>query len=223
VRFAYAIAMPQIPAARLKSSWHRPVVLLTGFGPFPGITENVSARLVNEIACRARDEFSGHDFHTSVLPVDWRTAPKHVTDLLLELQPVVALHFGVDKEAKGFRLESQGRNICQPAEDAVGAAPLAPVLVAGAADAYPSRLPVAVIAARLEALVLPVSISHDAGGYLCNAVLYHALHSAEAGLHFGRAGFVHVPHNLSGPPLTFDEALCGGVEIIRISLEDASG
>jgi pyroglutamyl-peptidase len=178
---------------------------------------------VHEIARRARDEFSGHDFHIAVLPVEWRAAPARVTELLLELQPVVALHFGVAKEASGFRIESEGRNICRPAVDALGATPLAPVLVAGAADTYPSRLPVAAIAKRLKALGLPVSISDNAGGYLCNAVLYHALQSTEAGLYFGRAGFVHVPDDLSGPPLTFDEALRGGVEIIRVALEDASG
>ena len=69
---------------------------------------------------------------------------------------------------------------------------------------------------------MPVSLSNDAGGYLCNAVLYHALHAIGSAGHPCRAGFIHLPVDLSQPPLTFDDAIAGALEIIRVSLLNAN-
>ncbi len=58
------------------------------------------------------------------------------------------------------------------------------------------------------------SISDDAGGYLCNAVLYHSLAFAEA--HGGcNVGFVHIPSDLS-EPRRMNEVGGGAFEIIKI-------
>jgi pyroglutamyl-peptidase len=216
--------MPQTPRFKSQHSNpvaadHRPVVLLTGFGPFPGMPENVTGQIVGAVARQARKEFPVHQFHIRTLATEWRAAPKRVDALFRKYQPVLALHFGVAQGADGFRLETQGLNVCRPAEDAAGCMPRAAELVAEGADAYAATLPVKAIALRLRSKGYPVSISDDAGGYLCNAVLYHALHTVAATGCPCKVGFVHIPPDLSGPPLTFDAAVAGSLEIVRCMLE----
>ena len=197
----------------------RPAVLLTGFGPFPGVAENISGKVVDAVAARAHKTFLHHRFHAVTLPAEWTAAPAIVGQLIAELSPVLALHFGVAKDARGFRIETQGRNACRPSVDAAGRPPLESVLIAGAITAYAATLPADAIVRRLEALNFPVSLSDDAGGYLCNAVLYHALHTVSAKGHPCRAGFIHIPSVLKDPPLGFDAVVAGSIEIIRVSLE----
>jgi pyroglutamyl-peptidase len=197
----------------------RPVVLLTGFGPFPGVAENVTGRLIAAVARRTRITFQDYRICTSVFRTEWQTVPKRVEVLFRSHQPVLALHFGVAQGAEGFRLETQGANICRSAEDAAGCMPIAPELVLDGARAYAATLAVEGIARRLEASGFPVSISDDAGGYLCNAVLYHALHTVAVSGWPCKVGFVHIPPDLSRPPLSFEAAVAGSLEIIRCGLE----
>ncbi len=199
----------------------RPTVLLTGFGPFPGVEVNVSARLAKELAARACDVFPDHHFKHAVLPTEWRAAPEKLIALISGVQPDLVLLFGVAHEARGFRIETEATNTCRAAHDAAGLPPLTSVLVDGAQAAYPATLPVAAIVTRLMQLHIPVSISNEAGGYLCNAALFHALHAAGSSQQPFRAGFIHVPPVLSGPPLTFEQAITGSLEIIRASLKCA--
>ena len=50
--------------------------------------------------------------------------------------------------------------------------------------------------ARMRAAGLPAHLSSDAGRYLCNAVLFHAL-TLHAGSRMpGQAGFIHIPEDL---------------------------
>lgn len=206
------------PAGRRPTNL-RPTILLTGFGPFPGVEENISGRLIVTLAKQARAEFPDYRIRSSVLPTEWHTAPKRVTALFQNHLPVLALHFGVTKEANGFRLETRGLNICRGSEDAAGCMPLSPELVAEGARAHAATLPVVSIARHLEARGFPVSISDDAGGYLCNAVLYHALQTVAVSGRPCRVGFVHIPPDLSRPPLSFEAAVAGSLEIIRCGLE----
>jgi pyroglutamyl-peptidase len=233
-RLAYHLPMPQKPKSNNRRTGHRPAdrrptnlrpkilrptILLTGFGPFPGIAENISGRLIVTLAKQARAAFPDYRIHSSVLPTEWHTAPKRVTALFQNHLPVLALHFGVTKEANGFRLETQGLNLCRSAEDAAGRLPLAPKLVADGEPAYAATLAVETVAQRLQSQGWPVSISDDAGGYLCNAVFFQALHTAAASGLRCRVGFIHIPPDLSRPPLTFEAAVAGSLEIIRCGLE----
>ena len=195
-------------------------VLLTGFGPFPGVTENATARLVPQLALRAAAVFPAYTFHHDILKTAWGAAPERAAHLIATHQPVLALHFGVAREADGFRIERTAQNLCRIAADVTGCLPTAAQLDCAGPDARTSGIDAAVLALRLEALGYPVSISDDAGAYLCNAVLYHSLAAAEAlAIRPCRSGFIHIPADLSGPPLSFPEALEGSMEIIRAMLD----
>ena len=54
----------------------RPIVLLTGFGPFPGVPENATAVLVPRLAKAARELFPTYDFVAEILPTEWTAAPQ---------------------------------------------------------------------------------------------------------------------------------------------------
>jgi pyroglutamyl-peptidase len=201
----------------------RPNVLLTGFGPFPGVAENISGRLAKDLADRATREFPAYHFAHATLPTEWQAAPKILAALIADLKPVLLLLFGVAADAHCFRIETEGANVCRVSPDAAGLPPLAPILVQGAQAAYSATLPIDAVVRRLTAHGFPVAISNDAGGYLCNAALYHALHALAQAGHPCSAGFIHIPSDLSpdvsDPQLTFERAIAGGLEIIRASLE----
>ena len=197
---------------------HRLPVLLTGFGPFPGMPVNASVRLVEALAPRARAAFPSCAIHAAILPAEWTAAPQRLEALITQVQPALMLLFGVAKDCTGFRIETQAHNACNAAEDAAGLLPASQWLTRDGPASHNATLPANEIVARLTARGLPAASSNDAGRYLCNAVLYHGLSYARDAKHPCRAGFIHIPHQIEGPPLTFDDALTGAIEILRVCL-----
>ena len=208
----------------------RCAVLITGFGPFPGVPRNVSALLAKQVGDEIRQRFPSSDIATAALPTEWDIAPERVVDLICELRPTLALHFGVSDIAQGFVIETIARN--QAARlDASGTLPLLPVIEPFGPDEMPTMLPAGRIWARLQRLGLPARLSRDAGTYLCNAVFYRSvLAQRELGMG-GRSGFVHLPVGITSTPgpdaglagqraarLTFERAKQGGVEIVAACL-----
>jgi pyroglutamyl-peptidase len=205
----------------------RPIVLLTGFGPFPGVPENASAELVTRLAARLRGRLPGHDVEAEVLPTEWSAAPLRVAQLLSELKPVVALHFGVSSKATGIVVEVRGSNLARPLADAAGRLPESDRLSPDGPDHLAASIPAAHIVARLRQRLLPASLSRDAGGYLCNAVLYRSLEQARRAAWPVRSGFLHVPATLGRPQplvngarcgLDWSQAIEGSLEVVTVSL-----
>lgn len=208
----------------------RAIVLLTGFGPFPSVPANATSLLVPRIAEAARAAFPGMSFEVRTLPTEWAAGLDTLGELYETLAPTLALHFGVSSRARGFEIEARGTNRCAFLPDAAGVFPAAPALREDGARYLASTVPVNAIVARLRRRGLPAFVSRDAGGYLCNAALYSALDLARIRVHDTRIGFVHLPSSLLvedrrpqfGPhprcPLTWDETVDGGVEIIGASL-----
>ncbi|MEQ1648185.1 MAG: pyroglutamyl-peptidase I [Hyphomicrobiaceae bacterium] len=216
-------------AVRSASSAGRTTVLLTGFGPFPGVAVNATMILVPKLAQLARQQFPGVEFVADVLPTEWVAAPKRVNDMLKTYRPDVVLHFGVSSRARGFEIETRGLNVCAMAPDAVGALPKGERIALRGPDEIRSLLPVADIVQRLRRRGLKAYASRDAGTYLCNRTLFHVLSMERKYPELMRAGFIHVPSSLvaggimtsnrylrSGPasPLSWRGALVGGLDII---------
>ncbi|MFY0614391.1 MAG: hypothetical protein JXQ99_22875 [Hyphomicrobiaceae bacterium] len=205
-------------------------VLITGFGPFPGVPHNVSAALAEEVGTEIRRRFPSSNVVTAALPTEWEIAPERVSDLICDLRPSLAVHFGVSDLAHGFVIETLARNETGRI-DASGAMPMTPVIEPFGPEEIQTLLPAGRINARLKRLGLPTRLSRDAGTYLCNAVFYRSvLTQHELGLG-GRSGFVHLPVAVRDAPgrdtpprqrravnLDFDRARQGGVEIISACL-----
>jgi pyroglutamyl-peptidase len=201
-------------------------VLITGFGPFPGMPVNASMRLLRELADTAPRLFPGVRFATAVLATEWRAAPLRLERLIAAARPDVALHFGVSARARGFEIEARARNACCPTADAAGVLPADASLAPTGAFYLTATLPVHHIAARLRRIGIPAFVSRDAGAYLCNATLYHSLLLAR-GAPRRRVGFIHIPASLAGSggcrpggscPLTWDQAIAGAVEALAACL-----
>lgn len=199
--------------------------LLTGFGPFPGVPHNVSGLLVQEIGARLRRRFPTSRIVTEALPTEWEIAPERVSDLICNLRPSLALHFGVSEQAQGFVIETLARNQTGRS-DAAGLLPMSSEIEPFGPDTLASQLPSGRLCSRLDRLNLPNRLSRDAGTYLCNAVFYRSvLTQMELGKG-GRSGFVHLPvaigagsndrrrYRSRAPVIDFEMAVRGGVEIV---------
>lgn len=199
----------------------QPSVLITGFGPFPGVPANATGRIVPQLVASARRRFPAVSFATAILPTEWAAAPAVLGRHLVRTRPHVALHFGVSREARGFVIETLGRNHCRDSIDAAGLRPRSGCINPGGAETHAVSLPVEAIVERLAAAGHPVRLSDDAGSYLCNAILYHSLCHAAAAAPQRMTGFIHVPADLDGPEagLTLSGAIAGGLEILAACLD----
>lgn len=207
----------------------RDTILLTGFGPFPGVAENASQRFVPKLAHLAARRFSAHRVVSRILPTEWERAPGRLKTLYERERPKLVLHFGVSSKATCFVIETQAHNLCRSAEDAVGALPSDTHIVRGGPATHATHVPAEEIKRRLAALRVPAELSDDAGGYLCNAIFYHSLLLAGQGEQPATVGFFHIPQEIQPALLKsradpkamrFDwgTALIGGLEIIRTCL-----
>lgn len=195
-------------------------ILLTGFGPFPGVPENASALVVEELT-RVAKKIAGAEVSSVILPVDWIAAPRQIVALIASERPALVLHFGVSRRAQGLVVETVARNRRGSVLDAFGKLPASEKIEEQGADMLASTLPAISIVERLRVKGLPAEISQDAGDYLCNAVLYASLQVCRE--RDARVGFIHLPVDLSGSNngLSVPAAVKGGLEIIRACLEAA--
>ena len=126
-------------------------MLITGFGPFPGVPVNATMQLVPELAAAGTRAFAGVRIATAILATEWAAAPRTLDGLLAEVKPDLVLHFGVSSRARGFEVESRAANACTQMPDAAGILPAGERLRADGAEHVKASLPVQHIVARLRA------------------------------------------------------------------------
>ncbi len=201
-------------------------ILITGFGPFPGVDENVSEPLVRAIEVTGATRLAPDRVIAAILPTQWQAAPVCVAALINEHAPWVVVHFGVAEGATGLQIETQAVNACLMRCDAVGRSPLSSVLNTTGAAVLQATIPVDQIYERLRHGTVPVSLSSDAGGYLCNAILYHSLQlSLEMAHPLGRVmkvGFVHVPVTFDPAAFNLEDAVSTCITLLEICLDTRS-
>ncbi|MEM9221109.1 MAG: hypothetical protein AAGB11_01735 [Pseudomonadota bacterium] len=151
-----------------------PRLLVTGFGPFPGVPDNPSARLVEWI-----DTHHLPGVKTTVLPTEWSIS-EDVADLARSADGVIM--FGVATNSRHIRYERISHSVASDARDAAGnPRPQAPV------HSRRTDLPATLLVEAARKAGFPVRLSHSAGTYICNTS-YGAALSANR-----RALFVHIP------------------------------
>lgn len=159
-------------------------ILVTGFEPFGGDTENAAAAAVEVLAA----SWSGPQYlHTAVLPVSFREAPTALAALVDRHGPDVVLAVGEAGGRVAITPEVRARNIAHARiPDNAGDRPHSRRIDNGPEwVALPYR-PAAAVAA-IRAIGLPAELSGDAGTFVCNRV---ARQVAALGI---PGGFVHVP------------------------------
>ena len=168
----------------------RRIILVTGFGAFPGAPRNPTETLVRRLERhRGRLARLGVDLRCVVLPVRYADLPDRLATLATRHRPDVILHFGVAGRRKRVSVETRAVNHASPLHpDASGRRPaqtLRPAQRQVLHASYPSRR----IFAALRGAGIAAEISRDAGDYVCNAALFHSLAQNLA----PEIGFIHVP------------------------------
>lgn len=171
----------------------RPRILVTGFGSFPGVPLNPTAALIASLSADPPAAPRGASLFFDVLEVEYRTLPARLEALGREVEPDIAIHFGVSSRATDFVVERRAQNrVCTQRPDQSGHVPAEAVIRPYGADCS-SSLPVERLVGALEGQGLPASLSDDAGDYLCNFLFFLSGGGHCPGFTPGMAGFVHVP------------------------------
>lgn len=165
-----------------------PTVLLTGFKPFAGDTENPTERAVREVASRWNGESR---LVAEVLPVEFEGAAVRLRALIDEHSPDVIICTGLAANRDRISVERVAVNLIDaPIADNAGHQPRDTSVIDGAPAAYFATLPVKAIVAAVAASGIPAGESLSAGSYVCNTAMYTVLDAAAS---HTKAGFVHVP------------------------------
>jgi pyroglutamyl-peptidase len=164
---------------------NRPV-LVTGFGRFPGVTDNPSGRAAAAVHGAT---VRGIPVVGLVLPVRWRIGPLVAIEVARALDARLVLGLGVAAGRTAVDVETVAFRAIDGRPDAAGEVRDLPP----GPDEIRATLDVDRLAAALGART-----SADAGRYVCNAWLYQVA----AALADRPVGFVHVPpEGLSGETL----------------------
>lgn len=170
-------------------------ILISAFAPFGGEAIN-PAQLV---LARLPDSLNTSRGSTPLVKIALPTAYDQAADILLaaidEHQPAVVISLGqaggrpaicLERVAINLKDSQQPDNLGQVFSDA----PIVP----GAPAAYFSTLPLKKMQAALKVLNIPITISNTAGTYVCNQVIYTALHHIAVHKLPALAGFIHLPY-----------------------------
>jgi pyroglutamyl-peptidase len=171
-------------------------VLLTGFGPFPGVAYNPSQAVVERLGRRQR--YRGFDLYTRVLPTEYKVASFIINDAIRTVRPDICICLGV-AEDPNLRLEAVARNRGYTnAPDNAGIVRTGMIQDDGP-EIYRSTLPLNAIQDALQYHGFPVKFSYDAGGYVCNHIFYTARRVCDLLGLPSACGFIHIPPVMEVP------------------------
>lgn len=165
-------------------------LLVTGFGPFPGMPANPSQRLAHRLGRMRRPALADVPICVRILPTTW-DAVAHVPALISDLAPSAILMLGVAGRRKAVCVESRAVNAAADAPDARRRHPMGRAVKPGAPAVLRATAEVQRLRARLR--TVPAAVSRDAGRYLCNALYFEVLAALASGKTSVPAVFVHVP------------------------------
>lgn len=168
-------------------------ILVTGFGPFPGVHSNLSGDLIRWIEDGRMRLPTDANVTTAVVPTSWRATADFVNQTMAELDPDIALHFGVSRRAPGFQVEQIARNAVSRAADCNGQAFAGPCLSEGGPPLLRPPVGAQQLVHELRYRGLPAATSRDAGRYLCNMLLYMSLEQAQVIEKTRITNFTHLP------------------------------
>lgn len=164
-------------------------LLITGFGPFPGIRSNPSAALVKRLARDLTLKRNGIAVVPRLIPTIYAAADAMLPELI-GLKPDAVLMLGVAAKRKGLSVEIQARNRLAQHPDAAGKRGPRPIIAAHAPARIAGRAPFARIVQSGRGCGIRVALSRNAGTYLCNYAYWQMLDALPRDT---PCVFVHVP------------------------------
>jgi pyroglutamyl-peptidase len=167
-----------------------PVILVTGFAPFGGESTNPSWEVARHLD---GTEVSAATVKALRLPVNCSRAARMIAVAIEKTRPDAILGLGQAGGRPALSIEKVAINVAdgRASRETDGGVKGVPV-VRGGPDAYFSRLPIPAILDALKKRGIPAGLSLSAGVYVCNAVMYSALHTLRR--RKVPAGFIHLPY-----------------------------
>src|SRR5580698_2307485 len=204
------------------------LVLITGFGPFPGAPLNPSGMLAKALARRRRPAFAALDRTVHVFATRYSSVDRELPKLMAR-KPDIVLMFGVAGRRHELGVETQARNAMSLLfPDASRHRPQQGTIKKGAPAVLKGNAPFPTLLSAAKTRLAASRLSHDAGRYMCNYVFWRALEYAQGGAPL--IPFVHIPMVSSKPrrkkpgrrrPPALAELL-NGAEALLIALMAAS-
>ncbi|WP_246688311.1 peptidase C15 [Methylobacterium sp. WL120] len=169
------------------ASSEAPVLLITGFGPFPGMPRNPSAALARRLERSSRLRLAlGRALRVRVLDTTYDAVGTQLVPELTQA-PAAVLMLGVASRAKRIRVEARACNRASRFYPDASGRPSASLTLDPAEPAARHAVVAPQALAILRRHGLAVVGSRDAGRYLCNASYFRALAEPCPVL------FVHIP------------------------------
>ena len=165
-------------------------VLVTGFNPFDGHTINPSWEAVKELP----KQIAGADIVKYKLPTEFNASSNMMKTALAKEKPDFVICVGQAAGRDGITIERVAINV----EDAripdnAGFQPYDYKVHMNAPTAYLSTLPIKDMVKDIKEAGYKASISNTAGTFVCNTVMFTALHYANQYKPKPKCGFIHVP------------------------------
>ena len=166
-------------------------LLITGFDPFGGESVNPAYEAVRLLP----DVVAGIKLCKLEVPTEFVRSGAVLRDALAAERPDAVLCVGQYGGANCIRVERVAINLRDARiADNAGKQPTDEPVVAGGPDAYFATIPTREIVDALREQGIPAQLSYSAGTFVCNNLLYCALHESERSNPAPRCGFVHVPY-----------------------------
>ncbi len=203
-----------------------PWLLLTGFGPFPGVEQNPTELIAARLDGRT---IGGVRIKSEVLEVNFEGVADRLGSHLAASAPIATVHLGVAVQAREVRVERRAVNLKEAAIPDVSGqhfsgSPIDKKMATNAIQETSFDVDSVVAAVRGKGFA--ARGSDDAGRYVCNCTYYHALRI------FGARSipslFVHIPPVGSRPEenendVWTSDRLTQGVEVALKATLDALG
>lgn len=170
-------------------------ILVTGFEPFGDEAINPAWEAVK----RLPDTISGASIVKLLVPTAFGFCGRVLYEALERHAPDAVLSVGQAGGRCDLSVERVAINVADGRiPDNEGRRPIDEPVLADGPAAYFSTLPIKAVVARVRDRGVPASVSNSAGTYVCNYLMYLALHAVARGRPGTgpgtMAGFVHVPY-----------------------------
>ena len=163
-------------------------ILITGFEPFGGSSEN-SAHLAMDLLPEKTDR---HELIKETLPVVYYKSIDKLKKLIDKYQPDAVICLGQAAGAFAIRVERVAVNLDDTnADDNEKNLHVDKTIVENGPDAYFATLPTREMMDASNKVEVPANLSYTAGNYVCNHIMYGLLNYIKDKNIIG--GFIHIP------------------------------
>lgn len=176
-------------------------LLVTGFKDFMGI-DNPTKKIAKALDGH---NFNGIEIKGIEIPVSWEKSWEVVNQHLEEFKPDALVSFGVNTGIRGMAIETKAYNTQSRIPDADGKYPRHNYIQQDGPYALPTCLPAnylyqavnhfkgtetSILRDRPEGELIGMSLSNNAGDYLCNNIFYNDIYHQKSKLFI--KGFIHI-------------------------------